>query len=113
MNIELFNILLKERIQAIEDVLAAKRSEYASNQDVFANFKNATGISFHDSPEKVAWEYMVKHLQSIKDLITHVAIDEYNGYSSEKLIKEKLGDAINYLILIELMLLGRTRKPKI
>lgn len=110
MKKEDFNILLIEKIRAIEDVLASKRGEYAPGEDVFANFKKAVGISFHDCPEQVAWEYMTKHLQSIKDMIKHVSIDGYNGYPTKEILREKVGDAINYLLLIELMIVERIRQ---
>lgn len=109
MRKEDFNILLKERINDIEQKLVNKREEYATGEDVFSAFKKATGISFHDCPEQLAWEYMTKHLQSIKDMIQHVAIDGYNGYPDKDLLREKFGDAINYLLLIELMMVERTR----
>ena len=80
MRREDFNILLKERVNEIEQKLVSKREEYATGDDVFSAFKKATGLSFHDCPEKLAWEYMTKHLQSIKDMIEHVSVDGYNGY---------------------------------
>lgn len=112
MRKEDFNILLKERVNEIEQKLTQKRDEYASTEDVFSNFKKATGISFHDCPEQVAWEYMTKHMQSIKDMIEHVSIDGYNGYPDKETLREKFGDAINYLLLIELMMVERIRNFK-
>ena len=112
MRKEDFNILLKERVNEIEQKLIVKRDEYATGEDVFSAFKKATGISFHDCPEQLAWEYMTKHLQSIKDMIHHVSIDGYNGYPEKELLREKFGDAINYLLLIELMMVERIRNFK-
>jgi len=107
MTQEAFNILVEQRLTKIRETLASKRKEYATDTDVFHNFKAATGISFHDTPEQVAWEFMTKHLQSVKDILKMVAIDDYSGYPSKELVHEKLGDSINYLILIETMLLER------
>ena len=112
MRREDFNILLKERVNEIEQKLASKRDEYATGEDVFSAFKKATGLSFHDCPEKLAWEYMTKHLQSIKDMIEHVSVDGYNGYPDKDTLREKFGDAINYLLLIELMMVERIRTYK-
>lgn len=112
MRKEDFNILLKERINDIEHKLIVKRDEYATAEDVFSAFKKAKGISFHDCPEKLAWEYMTKHMQSIKDMIQHVSTDGYNGYPEKELLREKFGDAINYLLLIELMMVERIRNYK-
>ena len=112
MRREDFNILLKERVNEIEQKLTCKREEYATGEDVFSAFKQGTGLSFHDCPEKLAWEYMTKHLQSIKDMIEHVSIDGYNGYPDKELLREKFGDAINYMLLIELMMVERVRMFK-
>lgn len=102
-----FNKIVVNRINLINQVLASKGKEYAGDSDVFHNFKSATGLSFHSSPEKVAWEFAVKHFQSIKDLLEHVDVDGANGHPTFAYIEEKIGDAINYLILIEAMLKER------
>lgn len=112
MRREDFNILLKERVNEIEQKLTSKREEYATGEDVFSAFKKATGLSFHDCPEQLAWEYMTKHMQSIKDMIEHVSIDGYNGYPDKDTLREKFGDAVNYLLLIELMMVERIRTYK-
>lgn len=104
-----FNEIVERRCDLIKNVLVKKGQEYANDDEVFHNFKNAANISFHSSHEKVAWEFMVKHLQSIKDIIEHVSIDGANGYPKNPLIEEKIGDAINYLILIEGMLKERVK----
>lgn len=104
-----FNMIVAKRCELIDNTLIRKGKEYANDDEVFHNFKNATGLSFHESPEKVAWEFMVKHLQSIKDIIEHVSIDGANGYPSNNLVDEKIGDAVNYLILIEGMLKERIK----
>jgi hypothetical protein len=56
-------------------------------------------LSFHDTKQAVAWEFMVKHLQSIKMIIEARA--KTGKIPDEKVLEEKIGDAINYLILIE------------
>lgn len=94
-----FNKLVDKRIELIQSVLQKKGAEYANDKDVFHNFEEGTKMSFHDKREMVAWEYMMKHMISIKDMIA--SKDAY----SEHIIREKFGDAINYLILIEAMML--------
>lgn len=105
-----FNAVVEERIELIRKVLAAKGKEYSLGADVFHNFNRATGLSFHEGREKVAWEFMAKHLQSIKDILTHVETGGCNGYPTKELVQEKIGDAVNYLILIEGMLIERIQK---
>ena len=105
-----FDVIVEKRLELIKKVLLSKGKEYASEKSAFHNFEAATGLSFHKTREKVAWEYMVKHLQSIKDILNHIETGGFNGYPSTPLVEEKLGDAINYLILIEAMLHERISK---
>lgn len=91
--------VVKRRIQLIQDVLQTKNEEYAGKEDVFKAFTEALPLSFHDTKQAVAWEFMVKHLQSIKTIIE--AKSKSGIIPDEKLLEEKIGDAINYLILIE------------
>lgn len=112
MSIEEFNEIIEKRISLIKRTLAQKSKEYSTDDDKFHNFKSSVGMSFHKAPEKIAWEFMTKHLQSIKDMLEHVEIDGYNGHPSESHIDEKIGDAINYLILIEGMLKERIKYGK-
>jgi hypothetical protein len=94
-----FNKLVDKRKELIESVLQKKGAEYADDVNVFHNFEEGAKMSFHNNREMVAWEYMIKHLQSIKDMISN------NKPYSEHIIREKFGDAINYLILMEAMML--------
>jgi hypothetical protein len=94
-----FNQLVDKRKELIESVLQKKGAEYSGDANVFHNFEEGAKMSFHSNREMVAWEYMTKHLQSIKDMIST------NKPYSEQMIREKFGDAINYLILMEAMML--------
>jgi len=78
-----------------------KAKEYTPGKDRAENFKNAVGISLHDTPEKVAWEYCVKHLESIRSIIKD------KRKVSPELIDEKIGDIIIYMLLIRSMLLDQ------
>jgi len=91
--------VVQRRVQLIQDVLQSKTDEYAGQDDVFKAFTEALPLSFHDTKQAVAWEFMVKHLQSIKLIIEERA--KKGKLPDEKLLEEKIGDAINYLILIE------------
>jgi len=91
--------VVQRRIQLIKDVLETKNSEYADKDDVFKAFTESLPLSFHDTKQAVAWEFMVKHLQSIKMIIEARA--KTGKIPDQKVLEEKIGDAINYLILIE------------
>jgi hypothetical protein len=91
--------VVQRRVQLIQDVLQSKNEEYAGQEDVFKAFTESLPLSFHDTKQAVAWEFMVKHLQSIKMIIE--ARSKSGKIPDEKVLEEKIGDAINYLILIE------------
>ena len=91
--------VVQRRIKLIQDVLQSKNEEYAGQEDVFKAFTESLPLSFHDTKQAVAWEFMVKHLQSIKMIIE--ARSKSGKIPDEKVLEEKIGDAINYLILIE------------
>ena len=91
--------VVQRRVQLIKDVLQSKNEEYAGQDDVFKAFTESLPLSFHDTKQAVAWEFLVKHLQSIKLIIEERA--KTGKIPDEKLLEEKIGDAINYLILIE------------
>ena len=99
-----------EHVQVVFDrsvrVLVKKNDEYANADEVFHNFNNAVGISLHNSNVAVAWEFVVKHLQSVKDLVTEIEEDnELNALTiPQAYLDEKFGDVINYFILIEGMI---------
>ena len=56
-------------------------------------------MSMHNTPPAVAWELLVKHLYSIRRMVSEF---EATGMPpTTALTDEKIGDAINYLVLIE------------
>ena len=95
-----FNKIVKRRIRLIEQVLMKKQKEYANNSDVYHNFIRA-GEFCNLSKEKSLQVMWAKHLVSIADMI------EADKQFSNIYIEEKIGDAINYLILLEGMLKER------
>ena len=96
MNQESFNKIVEDRIALVRSTLTSKGEEYTSNEDVFEAFNTmASGLSFHSDSKQVLWELLVKHLYSIRKMITT------NNMPSKELVKEKIGDAVNYLILLE------------
>lgn len=83
-----------------------KQIEYSRHQDPFHNFKKAAQLSLTENEVAVAWEFCVKHLQSLKDLIL-----DYNNEVeiSKDIVDEKIGDIIIYMTLIRGMLLQNQR----
>lgn len=100
----MFEKILNSRLEKIRSTLAKKAKEYASDSDCFHNFTIAGRIA-GTTPEKALYGMMLKHEVSVIDLI------ELAGSKPEKLnkelIDEKIGDNINYLILLEGLLRQR------
>jgi len=92
-----FEEVLQRRLGQIMKVLSYKAVEYAQADDRLYNFKVAARLN-NTTPVKAAWGMATKHLVSVMDLI-----DE-KLYNTEDAVDEKIGDLINYLILIEALL---------
>lgn len=92
MNQSDFETLLAERIDKIRSLLKSKSKEYSNEDDKLKNFKNGCKIS-GQTPKAYLWSLAVKHIECIKE----IALDNL----SEEYADEKIGDAINYLILLE------------
>jgi anion-transporting ArsA/GET3 family ATPase len=101
MNFKDFEQMSLHSLAEIMERFHEKNIEYASAEDVFSNFKRAAGgLSYHCKAEQVAWEYAVKHLQSVKDMIA-------SETSTAEAIDEKIGDVIAYMLIIKGMLYKR------
>ena len=92
-----FDEMVVERCNKIKNTLTSKAAEYAFNNDRLHNFKVAGQLA-DTSPEQALWGMAMKHLVSVTDLING------NLENSRKIVDEKLGDMINYLILLEAVL---------
>jgi len=89
--------------EKLKELVKSKQTEYTRGVSAFHNFTKAKALSFHNSEPKVAWEYCVKHLQSVKDLLN----DNDNNTVDPKLVDEKIGDIIVYMTLIRSMLINK------
>lgn len=95
--IEEFNQILENRIAKMREVLASKGKEYAT-EDRLYNFKRGAEIN-HTTPQDYLWQLATKHLVSIIDMVEgRLELTPY-------LISEKLGDSINYHVLLESLFL--------
>lgn len=95
-----FHAIFHERWSQSEKVLAAKGKEYASEEthDRLHNFKEAAKL-MRCTPLEACLGFMTKHIISIVDLVKKPP--EIPSKKSFDMIDEKIGDAINYLILME------------
>jgi len=102
-----FNRIVEQRIDKIRDVLSNKAKEYSSDDDRFHNFKRA-GEMLRIEPEQALIGMFAKHMVSIMDMVRDIARGEKQPIF---MWDEKIGDAINYLILLEGLVTEREHKP--
>ena len=100
-----FDQVVQERTDAIHNILSMKAKEYASDTDRFHNFRVAARMN-KTTPERVLKGMMLKHEVSVLDMIENPHV------LSEEMINEKIGDNINYLILLEGLLKERISHAK-
>jgi len=101
MNKDQFDEIVERRTRKIAETLTTKAKEYAADDDRFHNFNLAARIA-GTTPEKALKGMMLKHIVSVFDLIEWSYVDD--GRLNEAIIDEKIGDTINYLILLEGMM---------
>jgi len=92
-----FESILAKRLSSIATTLGSKAKEYAQDDDRLYNFKVAARIN-NETPAKALWGMATKHLVSVTDLV-NAKLDNKTG-----MVDEKIGDMINYLILLEAIL---------
>lgn len=102
-----FDGLVRQRIQKIKDVLASKGKDYG-REDRLHQFKEA-GMRLHCTPERALQGMAVKHDISVATTITDIENGTYD-YVTHEYIDEKIGDAINYMILLEALIKERLLK---
>lgn len=92
-----FSHCVTNRINKCLDTLGVKAKEYAINEDRLRAFKAAAAIE-KTSPYEALGGMMAKHIVSIYDMLPNA-----KNYSIERW-NEKIGDAINYLLLLDSLL---------
>lgn len=93
-----FEEILNKRLKLIRSVLGTKAGEYSQNGDRLYNFHVIAQSEAIDR-KKVLWMLMQKHIVCVRDMVNGVC-----ETCSMEYIEEKIGDVINYLILLEAML---------
>ena len=110
MNKTTFSECVEKRIEKIREVLSSKAEEYSTEGNRFHNFDVGARI-LDSTPEEALQGMMLKHIVSVLDLVQWADTNE--DRLTEKVIDEKIGDTINYLILLEGLLLRRIEKNKV
>jgi len=104
-----FDELVERRLGLIRATLVSKGREYASSTDRLHNF-NRGALVQGISPAACLRGYMTKHLVSVLDIIEAVEDHEGGYVPPAELIDEKLGDLINYCVLLEAVLVAERRR---
>lgn len=103
MNTEQFNQTVTERCEKIKNTLTKKAKEYSKNDDRLHNFNRAAQLS-GNIREKALWGMMLKHEISMLDILDDI---ENGKLPSREYLDEKLGDFVNYLLLVEASIIDR------
>lgn len=113
MNRDQFNELVDRRVDIIRTSLQRKGEEYADNiksnasNNVFYNFERAAELT-NVTPPQALLGMLSKHLVQVLDL----ASGNIDMPISKDFVDEKIGDTINYLILLEGLLITKGHVKK-
>jgi hypothetical protein len=102
MNGDEFNDVVVRRCERIKTILARKAAEYASAEDHLFNFK-AAGKILNTTPEQALIGFLMQHLVSVISMVHDLPVQQ----KPLALWDEKIGDVINYLILLEALAVER------
>lgn len=108
MTHEKFNNFAKNFVKQTTSVLYAKGKSYALNRnDRLEHFKSAAKY-LNTTPQEACLAQLTKHLVSIRDM---VCANDGAAFSPEQW-DEKIGDAINYLVLLRAIVIDQEMEDK-
>jgi hypothetical protein len=103
MNKDKFNKLVEERFLKVEKVLMDKGNEYSTDEDKLHNFNKGAYMT-RKTRESVLFGFLLKHIISVTDIIDNL---DKGIVPTNSVVDEKIGDCINYFILLEACLKER------
>lgn len=106
MNAKDFDKIVADRMAWCRQTLCAKGDEYAREGDRLWNFKVA-GRKLNCHPAEALAGMMVKHTVSVDDIIDGLS---RGIVPTKELVAEKIGDSIDYLLLLEGLIEEERRK---
>jgi len=111
--------IVENRLIVILATLSEKNAEYTlGDNDRFSNFKHSAKI-FQCSPEKALINFWVKHVTNVLDMMEELdckcgeeayCFPSFNPDKYMKTIKEKIGDIISYMLILEGLLTERYKR---
>ena len=108
MNNEDFNVIFDGCIEMMKSTLQRKTGEYVRDGERFHNFKVA-GRRRGISPERALAGMKEKHCVSVEDIIDDI---DKGVLPTIELVDEKIGDELNYLVLLKGLIIERIRKSE-
>lgn len=103
MTNDAFADLVDETLTAAQKTLCAKSAEYSRGGDKLHNFNRGAAM-LGTTPERALIGMKLKHDISVLDLVDDI-VD--GRQPTRELIDEKIGDSINYLLLLKACLVSR------
>lgn len=95
--------LIEDMLKHCQATLASKHKEYANEESDYHNFDLAAALQ-SCIPERALIGMMDKHVVSVHDMVTAME----NGWKPyAAYVQEKIGDNINYLLILYAMILER------
>ena len=109
-----FNKNIESFFKEANALLNKKNSSYSSKNDALHNFIEGVKFGAADTPEKVAYSYLTKHLVSVKDIIFNGGVVGAKNASEEsKILFEKFADVVNYFAIIYVILLSKSNEKEL
>lgn len=99
------DIVVNNRLYLTEKVLGSKADEYARG-DRLSNFKKAAEL-MNCTPERALFGFVTKHIVALSDFVND--LEDGLNQTPERWT-EKTGDIINYMILLEALVIERLQK---
>lgn len=101
MNGEQFMKVCKEFMGKEAEIMNFKGGEYAPGKDRLANFKEIAEFVGFVQPSQVAWFYLMKHVQSVNNVMTGSGqVKWYWEFNGKEGLKQRLVDIRNYVLLL-------------
>lgn len=103
MTVDEFDAVVARRLERVRQTLVVKGREYSRDGDRLSNFHNGARL-LRCTPEQALLGYAAKQMVSIVDFVRDL---DQGVVRSEAEWDEKLGDVVNYLILLEAVTVER------
>lgn len=114
MNKNTFERVVEDTLGMAQKVLTRKSGEYSSSDDKLHNFDKAKDLMRCKTKEFSLWGMFAKHLVSVTDMVER--FEKTGELPTSNMIDEKIGDSINYFILLKAcfyddMIKSEAKKP--